>query len=250
MHKALITTAVFCIFTVRAFGQTPNQDKIDALLNSMEKRASSIDSMQATCKRIDVHPLTKKSTVVEGGISWRQPNLARIDLCPADEAKKKDENKSHFERFIADGKYLWEYNAKEKVIVAHEMPKDGATDNILLMLMHGIKAQELRKRFDVKWASDDEWFAVVRLIPKNAADRQDFTTLDLAIWIKNPNPQGKPDLTNLPAQIHLLAPNGREVVYRFGDMQPNARIDEGVFKARRITGFEVKWATAAPAKTP
>lgn len=130
------------------------------------------------------------------------------------------------------------------------MPKDGATDNIMLWLMRGIKAEELRKRFAIEWANENEWFAFVRLLPKNVADRQDFTTLNLAVWIKNPNPQGKPDLTNLPAQIHLVAPNGREVTYRFGDLQPDAKIEEGVFKARHVKGFEVKWGTAAPVKTP
>jgi TIGR03009 family protein len=219
-------------------------------LKSVEQRTGSIDSMQATCKRIDVHPLTRKQSVVEGEIAWRKPNLVRIDLCPPDEIKKEDKDKTHFERFIADGKFLWEYNAKEKVIVAHEMPKDGATDSILLMLVRGIKSDELRKRFDVKWANDDEWFAYLRLTPKNAADRQDFSALDLAIWIKNLNPKGKPDLTSLPAQVQLFSPNGREVIYRLGVKQINGKIDDKLFKAVGITGFEFKRNSALPTKTP
>ncbi len=253
MLKALLGAGIACIVlgaTARA--QTPSSDRLDAVLKAVEERMRSVDSFHATCMRIDVHPLTKKETVFSGEVAWRRPNLAKIDLCPRDEVGKKDQDKSQLERFIADGKYIWEYNTANKLIVVHEMPKEGAADNVLLMLLRGIKAEELKKRFDVKLASDQALFAIVRLLPKSDADRQNFAALDLAVWTKNLNPKGKPDVTYLPAQIHWFHPNGREVKYRFGDVQPNAELGDKTFKPFGIPGFQVKPAAASamPPATP
>lgn len=205
-----------------------------------------LNTFRATCTRTDIHPLTKKTASLEGEIAWRKPNLARIDLYLADEAGKKDQDKSQMERYIADGKFIWEYNQKDKAIIAHEMPKDGAADNILLAITRGMKADDLKKRFEIQLVKSDDHYAYLRLRPKNDADRQDYSAVDLAVFIKNPNPEGKSNLTHTIAQIRLSQPNGRVVAYRFGDMQLNLRLDDSVFKAQAIPGFEVKRAATEP----
>ena len=244
---SLATAAIGLLFIPTASAQTPPSERLDALLKAMERRMLTIDSFQATCTRTDIHPLTKKASVASGQIAWQRPNLARIDLCPPEDAGKKDQDKAGLERFIADGKYIWEYSVPNKLIVAHELPKDAMADNVLLMLTRGMTAVELKKRFDVKLASDKEPFATLRLLPRSDADRQDFAALDLSVWTQNMNPQGKAELTYLPAQLRWFHPNGREVKYQFGELQPNARMEDTTFKAYRIPGFEVKFATMSTA---
>jgi TIGR03009 family protein len=223
----------------------PATDRSEMLLKAVEQRMKDVESFYAKCERVDIHPLTKKEVKLVGEIAWQRPNKAKLDLSFSDETDKPDAQKTRLERFIADGRKLYEYNAANKVIVVHELPKD-AEQNLLVSFMKGMKAEELRKRFDIEYfeASEKrkEWYAVLRFDPKTPADKQDFQFIEVAVWLKNPNKENEPDIAHIPWHIRYVQPNGGEVRFRFTSIRPNPKFDESAFAPVSIRGYALKHA--------
>jgi TIGR03009 family protein len=208
VSRFILVVAAAAVFAPAAGAQVPTAP-VDDLLRSVEERRRGVETFAAACSRTDTHPLTKKTVTYTGTVAWARPNKARLDLADPEDAKKPDVEKSRFERFVCDGRTLWEYSPKDKLIVAHAVPKDG-DDNVLFALLRGFKAADLKKRFDVQLTEGGpetkEWYGFVRLTPKTEADKQDFQFLELAIWRKDPPNQ--PGVAHLPCQVRYVRPNG------------------------------------------
>lgn len=228
----------------------PNTERLDQLLKGWEERMSSLESFSTRTERTDVHPLTKKSTKFVGEAAFMKPNLARIDLTHQDEVGKPDPQKTNFERYFCDGNYIYEYLSKEKLIVIHDLPKNNAAeDNMILSFLRGMKAAAAKQRFDISVSKESEWYAYLLISPKTTADKQEFSVAQLTIWLKNPNPQGQPNLMMMPCRLWYKQPNGKEVTYMFSDTQPNGAVGKDTFVPRQIEGYKTEKA-AAPAPKP
>jgi len=213
---------------------------------------AGIDSLTTHVTRTETHPLTKNQTTYVGEAAFLKPNMARIDLTHEDEVKKKDAQKTNFERLICDGQKIYEYAPKDKLIIIHDLPKGGnlGDDNLILGLLRGAKAAAAKQRFGFVLQKEDEWYSYVMIVPKTDADRQDFTAAQLTIRAKNPNPRGEPDLALLPCRVWYKAPNGKEVTYLFEKMQPNAKLTKESFTPTEIEGYKRKMASNGPAAPP
>ncbi len=259
-HLGLCCAAMLTI-AMPLTAQTPlpasapaNQNRLDTLLKAWEERMTSLDSLATRTTRNDTHPLTKKVTTFVGEAAFLKPDMARIDLTHQDDVGKKDAEKTNFERIYCNGQHIYEYSPREKLIIIHDMPKNNpATDNMILSFLKGMKAANAKQRFGIVLTKETEWYAYLMITPQNAADKQEFSSAQLTIWVKNPNPQGKPNLAMMPARLWYRQPTGKEVTYMFEDMQPNAALNKASFVPTRIPGYEVKTAQAlepAPVPTP
>jgi TIGR03009 family protein len=257
MRTFRLTCSAIFIISLPLAAQTPppaapaqpqSPQRLDELLKACEARMASIDSISVRVTRTELHPLTKNKTTYVGEAAFLKPNMARIDLTHQDEVKKKDADKTNFERLICDGQRIYEYVPKEKMIIVHEMPKGGnlGDDNLILGFLKGLKAVAAKQRFDLVLAKEDEWYSYVKITPKTDGDRQDFTTSRLVVCRKNPNIEGEGDPTMLPRQISYTAPNGREVVYDFDKIQPNAKLTKETFAPVEIEGYKRKTASTGP----
>lgn len=241
-------TLIFLVLIagVEARAADPALDRLDAVLRAVEARMKSVESFHAKCERTETHPLTKKVSTFVGEVAWQRPNRGKIDLAHPDDVGKRDRDKTRFERFIADGKKVYEYNPAGKLIVEHDQPADGAA-NPLFAFLKGMKADDLKKRFDVRLIEADakvkDWFVHVRLTPKDESDKREFQFADLTVWLKNPNKQGEPDLTHTPCQVRYVQPNGGEVRYRFSGVGLNVRLDDAAFAPVRIDGYRFQRAS-------
>jgi TIGR03009 family protein len=221
----------------------PGPERLDMLLKAWETRMGSLESFSTRVSRTDVHELTKKTTTMEGEAAFMKPDMARIDLTPQEEIGKKDAEKNYFERLYLKGKYLYEYSPRSKQIIIHEMPKNNPLDeNMILTFLKGMKVENAHQRFDLTLTKETDWYGYLLISPKSAADKQEFVRAQLTFWLKNPNPQGKADLTMMPCRLWYKQPNGKEVTYMFSDMQPNAPLAKDSFVPRQIQGYEVKTA--------
>ena len=231
----------------------PNPERLDALLKAWEERMTSLESFSTRTTCTEVHQLTKKTITLVGEAAFMKPSMARIDLTDQDEVGKKDTEKTNFQRLFCNGQYIYEYSPRDKLIVIHDIPKNNpAEDNMILSFLRGMKAAAAKQRFDMTLTKETEWYAYLLISPKSPSDKQEFTAAQLTIWLKNPNPQGQPNLTMMPCRLWYRQPNGKEVTYMFSDMQPNARLDKESFVPRQIPGYRVEKATmSAPiAATP
>lgn len=228
----------------------PSPERLDALLRAWEQRMISVDTLATKCTRTDVHPLTKKQTTFIGDAAYMKPNLAKIDLTHQDEVGKKDTEKTNFERMYCNDRYIAEYSPRDKKIIVHPAPKaDAVSDNMILSFLRGMKAEDAKKRFQMTLSKETEWYAYLYIQPKNEADKQEFAAAQLTIWLKNPNPQGQPNLQMMPARLWYRQPNGKEVTFLFSELQPNVKFEKDAFEARMIPGYTQERANA-PAPMP
>jgi len=229
----------------------PTSERLDMLLKAWEERMAGTESLYTKTSRTETHPLTKKATTFVGEAAFQKPNMARIDLTHQDEVGKRDEEKTNFERLFCTGQFIYEYSPKDKLIIIHDMPKNNpAEDNMIMSFLKGMKAANAKERFDMTLSKEDQWYAYLLISPKTAADKQEFTAAQLTIWMKNPNPQGQPNLSMMPVRLWYRQPNGKEVTYTFGDMQPNVPLAKDSFVPRQIPGYKVEKATTAAPAAP
>jgi len=236
---------------VPASGPAPTGERLDQLLTAWEKRMAGTESFYTKTSRTETHPLTKKQTTFVGEAAFQKPSMARIDLTHQDEVGKPDAEKTNFERLFCTGQYIYEYSPADKKIIIHEMPKNNpADDNMIMSFLKGMKAANAKARFDMTLSKEDEWYGYLLISPKNAADKAEFTAAQLTIWMKNPNPANKPDLAMMPVRLWYRQPNGKEVTYTFGDMQPNVNLPKDAFVPRQIAGYKVENAQPAVPMSP
>jgi len=258
MRQLSLAIAAFLTIAVPVSAQNPtpmqpSPERLDTLLKAWEQRMGGVENFAAKCNRTEVHPLTKKQTTFIGDAAFMKPNMARIDMTHQDEVGKRESEKMNFEKMICNGQYIYEYSPKDKLIIIHDVPKNDPTaDNMILAFLRGMKADDAKKRFTMSLSKETEWYAYLYIQPKTDADKQEFSAAQLTIWVKNPNPQGQPNLTMLPCRLWYRQPNGKEVTYLFSEMVPNGKLDKDAFVPRKIEGYEVKRAAdaAAPPMNP
>jgi TIGR03009 family protein len=237
--------------TAQAPVPQPSPERLDQLLKAWEERMTGTETLFTKTSRTETHPLTKKTTTFVGEAAFQKPNMARIDLTHQDEVGKKDEEKTRMERIFCNGQYIYEYAPSEKKIIIHDMPKNNPTDdNMILSFLRGMKAEVAKSRFDISLAKEDQWYAYLMIMPKTDSDKAEFSAAQLTIWMKNPNPQGKANLVMMPVRLWYRQPNGKEVTYTFGDMEPNARLDKETFVPWQIPGYKVERAAAPAPSVP
>lgn len=208
-----------------------NRQWLDAYLDAWEKRMGKFDSMETkiVLTEIDSGPPAAK-TVYTGEASLMKPNFAKMLL--KDSAAPANSKK--WRHFVADGTYLWEYDYGKKIARVLQLPKEGIGDNTLMSFLFGMKANELKRRFDVSIDVDDplkhnEHYLHITIIPKAREDMQEFKKAELVLWKNNKDPKFA-DRWMLPARLWFQHPNGNQVTWEFKNMTTEKKFMKIDFK--------------------
>jgi TIGR03009 family protein len=184
--------------------------KLDAHLVEWEKRMAGAKNLWAevALKRTDA--VFKKDTNYTGTALCMKPNLARLRLDNAGDPTKVD-----YEAFICDGKAVYAYNGVQKTITQFDIPQNQpGADNLMLDFLAGMKAKDVKERFDVAPANTDEHYVYLDIKPRRPADQREFARLVLALYGSGPKTA---KWAYLPAQVNVYKPNGDEEQWRFTD---------------------------------
>lgn len=189
---------------------------LDTHLNQWEQKMKSVESLVGPCARTEVDKTFQTTKVYEGTARFLKPNMAILDL----RNKQKPEL---FEKYICTGTYLYEYAPTNKVIRVHELPqtKPGQADDNFLSFLFGMKAEDAKKRYDLKMSKEDQFYVYVDIVPKLPADKADFARAQLVLT------KG----TYLPRRLWFEQPNGNEVTWDLPKTEQNARVDRTEFVA-------------------
>ncbi len=186
----------------------PGQARLDVLLQSWEDRMRSVQTIEAQCTRTTIDKTWQTADVFEGTAKYMKPNLARLDM-----AKKN--RPDTYERYLCTGTFLYEYVPANRVIRIHELPtpKPGqvADDNFLSFLF-GMKAEEAKRRYDLRLAKEDQWYVYIEIQPRFPADKADFHKARLVL-LNN---------TFLPRQLWFEQPNGNEITWDIPKIESGA----------------------------
>src|SRR5262249_36595919 len=158
---------------------------------------NSIHTLVAQCTRTVVDKTWQRTEVFEGQAKYLKPSFASLEL-------RKKGSPEQFEKLIINGQEIYTDAPDSKQIRLHKLapPKAGqvAEDNVL-SLVFGMKADDAKKRYLltlVPGPANDTWYYYIEIVPRNEADKADFTRARLVLTRNN----------YLPRQLWFQHPNG------------------------------------------
>lgn len=209
-----------------------NQKYLDAYLDVWEKRMKAIESLETkiVLTETEAGPPVVKTTYT-GDASILKPNFAKLFL--KDSANVGNARK--WRHFVADGEYLWDYDYSKKIARVLQLPKDGVGDNTIMAFLFGMKAAEIKTRYDLSIDVDDkdkhnDFYVHIQILPKARADMQEFKKAELVLW-KNNKDAKYADLWMLPARLWFQHPNGNQITWEFKEMKTQTKLMKLDFKA-------------------
>jgi len=206
-----------------------NQKYLDAYLKVWEERMASINGLET--KIIYTETEDGQKTVYTGDAALMKPNFARLMLKEA----ANPTNAKKWRHHVADGQYLWEFNYGSKVARVLQLPKEGVADNTMITMLSGMKAADIKKRFDMYVDVDDSTkfndnYIHFMIYPKSKEDMQEFKKAELVLWKNDKDPKYV-DFLLLPARLWFQHPNGNQVTWEFKNMTIKKSFAKDEFKA-------------------
>jgi TIGR03009 family protein len=215
----------------------PANNPLDALLMRWEQEMTLITSLDAELTRTTDDKTFGTMDIYLGKAKYLKPNLAMLEM------RKKD-NPQMFEKYVCTGTYLYEYVPRDKEIRVHEMPppKPGqvADDNFLSFLF-GMKAEEAKRRYDLKLVKEDAYYLYVEILPRTPADKVDFQRARLVLNKK----------TFLPRQLAFEQPNGNQILWDIPRIVNGAQVSRAEFERPEVpSGWNMKRVVHATEAIP
>jgi TIGR03009 family protein len=217
--------------------QQPSFDpRLEAILVNWEKAMSSINSLHAQVRQINVDKVLGNTTSFFGEAKYLKPNKASLFMKNEDPKKQQE-----FERLVCNGQTAYKWEASLKEIHIHELPKPKQgqiNDDNFVSMLFGMKAADAKRRYNLELLPpppNDTYYHYIMVGPRDPQDKAEFTRARLVLTIKE----------SLPRQIWFEQPNGNETTWDFPKLAPNVPIDPRDF-AQPVppAGWQLKRATA------
>jgi TIGR03009 family protein len=183
----------------------PN-DPLDQLLIRWEGEMKRVQTLQASLTRIDQNKTFGTTDVYVGVAKYmkaqsgpRVVNLALLEL------RKKDKPDT-YDKILCNGTALYQWAPAEKEIRMQPLPqpKPGqVADDGPLQFLLGMKAEEARRRYELKLTKSDQYYHYVDVLPRFDQDKADFQR---ARMVLNKD-------SFLPRQLWFEQPNGNTVTW-------------------------------------
>jgi TIGR03009 family protein len=223
------------------------------MLKAWERKMTGIERLKVKCSRVEEESIRGKKIQFDGSASFLKPNMAKLDLTKVEDPKdSRDTPQIDRELYISNGNQLYEFQVKNKLVLVHELPKDGGvSDDTFLAFLFGMKAEQARQRYtmsaEVKPNAND--YIYVRILPKKPADKQEFTEARLVFFSPNIgtlNPMWA-DWGLLPARLWFKNPNGNQVTWTFSDANLSPKLEKSDFVPPPLPkGWRLENANPAP----
>jgi len=212
----------------------PTDPKLDTHLAGWEKNMGGLINFRFVLELKRTDAVFKADKTYSGVVLCMKPNFAVLRL-----NNDTDKTGTDYEAFICDGKAVFEYNGLAKSITEWKLPAPGAgggaTDNMMLDFLSGMKAKDAKTRFDMKLFNEDAHYVYLDVKPLNPKDKAEFTQLRMALY--GPNTKWP----YLPAQVVMSKPNGDTEQWKFKDPQTNIpNLTAAHFAAQKIPGWSMQ----------
>jgi len=201
---------------------------LDTYLQRWEAEMLKIQALEARLQLI-VHDKAFNSTEKKNGVAkykkvgplGSQVSLGLLELYQAKNPSELDK------KYICTGNFTYEILPHVKEIRAYEMPKPKpgqvGNDNFLMFLF-GMKAEEVKKRYDIRLAKEDDFYGYFDIYPKIAQDKTDFQKAQLVLFRQSA----------LPRRVWFEQANGSETMWDIPQINPNANISDAEFQSPQL----------------
>jgi len=195
--------------------------KLDAYLGEWEKKMASVANvrMEIALKQTDV--VFKKDTNKTGVVLCMKPNYAILRL-------DNVADKIDYEAYICDSKSLYAYNGLQRSVTKIDIAKNQSVDNLMMNFLSGMKAKEVKQRFDISLSKTDDYYIYLDIKPLRPSDQREFKQLRLALY--GPG-AATAKVAYLPAKVYMVKPNDDTEMWTFTNPQLDLPgVDAGAFK--------------------
>jgi TIGR03009 family protein len=213
-------------------GIAPAPATLDTHLGSWERTMTNLTNYRVDISLSRTDPTFKTENKYTGQVLCMKPNLAILRLDHVGDRTKND-----YEAYLCDGKSVYQYNGLQKTVTEWKIPNPaqnlaGNTDNLILDFISGMKASEIRQRFDISLMKEDETYVYLRIMPLLGRDKQEFQQLTLALC------GPKTQCAYQPRTVYWVKPNGEIEKWDFTNPMMNIPgITKDVFKYQKVEGF-------------
>jgi TIGR03009 family protein len=206
----------------------PAHNKLDALLLHWENKMKSVDTLAGEITRMREDRVFRTRETFEGTAKYMKPNLALLDLHRTDKPAP-----AIFERYVCTGNFLYEYKQAEKELRFHPLPKPKAgqvADDNFLSFMFGMKAEDAKKRYDLKLVHEDKNYYYIEITPRSPADKQDFQKARLVLNRDS----------YLPRQLAFIDPTNNQTTWDIPRIESGVRLNRQDFMTPTLpTGWKL-----------
>jgi len=187
-------------------------------LAAWEARHKQVQNLYTDCEMVKKDKIHRKERAYNGVVMCMKPNLAWLKI-------EDKTNKNDYMAYICNGTSVFEYNAKDKLVVEHRIPKanpNSVGDNLLIEFMSGsMTAADVMKRFDLTLVKEEEYYVHIEVKPRLARDLQEFESLLLVLHGPKTANLG---LDYLPKVVVMRGNNGQnEEQWTFAKPMANVR---------------------------
>jgi len=207
-----------------AAASAPGEQALDRYLLRWEQEMQRVQTLAAQLARLDKDKTFQTTQKFAGYAQYMKDGTGPSTLNLAMLEMRLEGKDDVAEKYICTGTYLYQFLPAQKEIRAFELPKPRpgqVGDDTFLGFMFGMKAEEARRRYEMKLAKEDQWYIYVEIAPRFPADKADFQRARIVLNKDN----------FLPRQLWFEHPNGNEVTWDIPRIQSGMRLERRYFDA-------------------
>jgi TIGR03009 family protein len=197
---------------------------LDRYLLNWEKAMETVTTLAARLKRTEKDTTVDSTTVLVGEAYYKKSGKGPNAVNKALMQMRLDGKQDLAEKYVCTGTYLYQFLPAEKKIKYFEVPKpkpgQGMEDNFLSFLF-GMKAEEAKKRYDLRLTKEDQFYVYVDVLPRTKEDKEDFRQAQLVL-----NKE-----TFLPRRLWFVGANKSETIWDIDPVKKNVELNERIFDA-------------------
>ena len=218
--------------------------RLDAHLVGWQQRMAVLNNFRAEFVVEKTEPVFKRKQEYAGAVLCMKPDLARL------RAESKAD-KTDYEAYICNGKSVYAYSGRDKLITEVPVavnPADGGGNLMLDFLSGRMTKDDVKKRFQMALFNQDANYIYLDIRPVLGADKREFAQIRFALF--GPGVPNKAHVY-LPAQMYLVKENGDSEVWTFGRQEVNLPgVGPELFKFENVPGYQFRKAPPPPGQQP
>jgi TIGR03009 family protein len=216
-----------------------NAATLDRYLMGWERSMESVTTLAARLKRTEKDTTLDSNRVLVGEAYYKKSGKGANAVNKAFLQMRLEGKQEVAEKYVCTGTYLYQFLPEEKKIKYFEVPRpkpgQGMEDNFLSFLF-GMKADEAKKRYDLRLTKEDKFYVYVDVLPRTQADKEDFKQAQLVL---NKD-------TLLPRRLWFVGSNKSETIWDIDPVEKNRDLADRMFDAPPTpTGWKLE-----PGKRP
>jgi TIGR03009 family protein len=202
--------------------QTGRPDpELDGYLKHWEEGMRNFRTLALSLYRVDEDKVLKSVTRYTGiayfmkdGAGASARNMILLQTSP-------EGSRELAEKFVCTGSYLYYFDRGAKEVQARELPRTapGAMPDDNFLGMFGLRADEARRRYELKLDKVDADYIYINIRPRFNRDKADFEAAQIVLSKKN----------FVPRRLWYLQPNKTEVVWDIQKAQVDGKMDQRWF---------------------